>query len=67
MPNLCAAACSGVFIHGAAGDYCYNKYGPYGYSPCEVADAVPHVLKEIETDRDIALTDRNLFGMMEPI
>lgn len=67
MPDLCAAACSGVFIHGAAGDYCYNKYGPYGYSPCEVADAIPRVIKALEIAGDTASEDRNLFGMMESI
>jgi NAD(P)H-hydrate repair Nnr-like enzyme with NAD(P)H-hydrate dehydratase domain len=46
-----AAAVAGAYVHGAAGDSCFQALGPYGYSPVEVADAVPQVLQHMEAAR----------------
>ncbi|WP_273061708.1 NAD(P)H-hydrate dehydratase [Colibacter massiliensis] len=48
MDNLCTAACAAVYVHGAAGDYCSRRIGPYGYTPVEVADAVPQIWAQLE-------------------
>lgn len=47
MPSLFDAAGAAVFLHGAAGDFVCQSYGPYGYSPMEVAQAVPTVISKI--------------------
>lgn len=48
---LWQAAVAGAYVHGAAGDSCFQALGPYGYSPVEVADAVPQVLQHMEAAR----------------
>ena len=45
--SLFEAACAAVYLHGAAGDHCCDHIGPYGYSPMEVADAIPAVVKKV--------------------
>lgn len=47
MPDICTAASVGVYLHGAAGDYCRNHVGQYGFTPMELADAIPKVISQL--------------------
>lgn len=62
MTDLCSAACAAVYIHGQAGDYCYDTYGPYGFSPMDVADAVPKVVKKLEQDMPMPVLQQPLYN-----
>lgn len=62
MTDLCSAACAAVYIHGQAGDYCYDTYGSYGFSPMDVADAVPRVIKKLEQDMPIPVLQQPLYN-----
>lgn len=55
MSDLCSAACAAVYLHGAAGDACRQKYGPYGFTPMETADAIPTVLAQLEKDLPVPI------------
>lgn len=61
-PDICSAACAAVYLHGAAGDRCRNDYGSYGFTPMEVADAVPHVIHELEENMAVPLLQEHLIG-----
>ena len=54
-PDICSAACAAVYVHGAAGDLCRRNMGPYGFTPMDVADAVPQVLKALEDNLAVPL------------
>lgn len=58
--GLTEAACAAVYLHGAAGDVCRQAYGPYGYSPLEVAAAIPRVLAELDEGRRLPVLRRPL-------
>lgn len=47
-PDICSAACAAVYVHGAAGDLCRVQHGPYGFTPMELGDDVPSILKRLE-------------------
>jgi NAD(P)H-hydrate epimerase len=51
IENLSTAACCGVYLHGRAGDFCQSQLGPYGFTPYELADALPRVLGEMDAER----------------
>ncbi|WP_276836769.1 NAD(P)H-hydrate dehydratase [Megasphaera stantonii] len=53
-PDICSAACAGVYLHGAAGDAC-RQTGSYGFTPMEVADAVPGVIRRMEEEMAVPL------------
>lgn len=55
IDDLCSAACAAVYLHGAAGDYCYDHMGSYGFTPMEAADAVPGVIQALERELDFPL------------
>ena len=61
-PDICSAACAAVYLHGAAGDRCRNEYGSYGFTPMEVADAVPRVIHELEENMAVPLLQEHLIG-----
>lgn len=54
-PDICSAACAGVYLHGAAGDACRRQIGSYGFTPMEVADAVPGVIRRMEEEMAVPL------------
>ena len=54
-PDICSAACAGVYLHGAAGDVCRRQTGSYGFTPMEVADAVPGVIRRMEEEMAVPL------------
>lgn len=56
--DLCSAACAAVWVHGAAGDVCHDEYGPYGFSPLDVADAVPKVIGSLEGNMALPVLQR---------
>lgn len=56
--SIAAAACAAVYLHGAAGDYCAGRIGPYGFTPDEVADAVPEVLALWDKRRPLILLEK---------
>lgn len=60
LPDLCSAACAAVYVHGAAGDYCHDEYGSYGFSPVDVADAVPRVIRRLEENMERPVLQRPL-------
>ncbi|WP_288832213.1 NAD(P)H-hydrate dehydratase [uncultured Megasphaera sp.] len=45
-PTATQAACAAVYLHGASGDACAKDYGPYGYTPLELARQVPRILQQ---------------------
>lgn len=53
IESLTQGACAGVYLHGAAGDKLNRTYGPYGYSPLELADTIPTILSEIEKAEEV--------------
>lgn len=59
MSDLLSAACAAVYLHGAAGDKC-SESRPYGFTPMEVADAVPSVIKELEENLALPVLQRPL-------
>lgn len=61
-PDICSAACAAVYLHGAAGDLCRKKYGSYGFTPMEVADAVPRVVSTLEENMAVPLLQEPLIG-----
>lgn len=61
-PDICSAACAAVYLHGAAGDWCRKKYGSYGFTPMEVADAVPRVVSTLEENMAMPLLQEHLIG-----
>ncbi len=40
--------CLAVFLHGEAGRYLHQKYGPYGFTATEVGNTIPKLLKILE-------------------
>ena len=60
--DLCSAACAGVYLHGAAGDACRKDRGPYGFTPMETADAVPHVLASLEENLALPILQQPMIG-----
>ena len=42
-----AAACAGVYLHGAAADSLAEKMGPYGYLAGDVMNAIPGEIKKV--------------------
>lgn len=46
------AAKIGVYWHGAAGDLCAKRIGPYGYTATEVANSLPQVLIDETEDKN---------------
>ena len=48
-PALAAAraACVGVWVHGAAGEWLAREIGPFGVPAGRIADAVPAVYREL--------------------
>ncbi|WP_301859774.1 NAD(P)H-hydrate dehydratase [uncultured Megasphaera sp.] len=61
-PDLCSAACAAVYLHGAAGDACSRSYGPYGFTPMEVADEVPKVIQHLEGQRANLVLQKPMIG-----
>ncbi len=61
-PDLCSAACAAVYLHGAGGDMCRKERGSYGFTPMEVADAIPRVVQELEETMPALLLQRPLIG-----
>lgn len=59
-PDCCSAACAAVYLHGAAGDWCHEHNGSYGFTPMETADAVPHVISELEKNMAVPLLQEQL-------
>ena len=43
--SVAAAACAGVWLHGAAGDLAARRYGPAGVPAGRIADLLPMVLR----------------------
>lgn len=62
MPDVCSAACVAVYLHGAAGDNCYDTIGSYGFTPWDVADAVPKVIQHIEQNMALPILQRPMVG-----
>lgn len=62
MSDLCSAACAGVYLHGSAGDACRKARGPYGFTPMEIADALPGVLASLEEDLALPILQQPLIG-----
>lgn len=57
-PDICSAACAGVYLHGAAGDVCRKQKGPYGFTPMEAADALPGVICRLEEELAVPLLQK---------
>lgn len=62
IDDVCSAACAAVYIHGAAGDACRDKIGPYGFTPMDVADTIPSVLGNLEQSLAVPLLQRPMIG-----
>jgi hydroxyethylthiazole kinase-like uncharacterized protein yjeF len=43
--SVAAAACAGVWLHGAAGDLAARRFGPAGVPATRIADLLPAVLR----------------------
>lgn len=56
--DLCSATCAAVYLHGAAGDACRQKYGPYGFTPMEIADAIPAIVAQLEKELLVPVLQR---------
>ena len=41
------AACTGAWLHGAAGDRCAAELGEYGMTPTDMLEALPYVTAEL--------------------
>lgn len=61
-PDICSAACAGVYLHGAAGDACRRQKGPYGFTPMEVADAIPDVVRQMEDGMAVPLLQEDMIA-----
>lgn len=62
IDDVCSAACAAVYIHGAAGDICHDTIGSYGFTPIDVADAVPKVLTKLEQSLPVPVLQRPMIG-----
>lgn len=62
MLDTCSAACAAVYLHGAAGDRCYTAIGSYGFTPWDVADAVPQVIQALEQEMALPVLQRPMVG-----
>lgn len=58
IEDVCSAACAAVYLHGAAGDDCRTRIGSYGFTPMEVADAVPGVIRSLDEEMEMPVLQR---------
>lgn len=62
IADTCSAACAAVYLHGAAGDVCHETIGSYGFTPWDVADAVPQVIQKLEQQQPVPVLQRPMLG-----